>query len=301
MSSRGLPSLLVRRLAGAAVVVVAVTALSWLLLRWMRPDQFPAQPSWWTQFHEYMTGVFLHREWGESARGEDLTRFVTSGVRADASLLFGGLAVGLLGGFAGGALLAGRGRGRLASAGQFVALAAMAAPVYVTGLMVLLLFGDDIARVDLGFGVPLKYVEFDVSPARWLTSLLAPWLVLGLPLAGVTLRVMYGATREALEDDPVRLARAKGVPERLVLLRHAGPLGAAPALSVVSASANVMVLNMVLLEKVFSVPGTFRLIPQALADGDVNLIVAMSTVAALFVAVTTAFADVLLRRLDPRT
>ena len=252
-----------RRVAGAAAVVVVATALSWVLLRALRPDMFPADPAWPAQWREYLTSAFLHFDLGQSrAINRPVAGLVREGVPADLSLFAGGLVFGLLGGLAGGTLAAGRGRGAAASAAQLGGMAMFCSPVYVTGMSLLLLFGAGIAMIDVGVGIPVKYVEFGEGPGRWLGALITPWIVLGLPLAGLTMRMMYAATREALSEEPVRTARAKGVPSRSILFGHAAPLGAGPALALASASANLMLTNMILTERVFQVPACSSSFPR---------------------------------------
>jgi peptide/nickel transport system permease protein len=282
-------------------VVVVATALSWVLLRALRPDMFAAEPAWPAQWREYLTAAFLHFDLGQSrAIGQPVAVLVREGVPADLSLFTGGLVFGLLSGLAGGTLAAGRGRGAAASAAQLGGMAMFCSPVYVTGMSVLLLFGAGIAVIDVGVGIPVKYVAFGEGPGRWLGALIAPWIVLGLPLAGLTMRMMYAATREALGEEPVRTARAKGVASRSILFGHAAPLGAGPALALASASANLMLTNMILTERVFQVPGLFQLLPRAVARGDAPLLLALTMVGAAFIALTTAVLDVVLAAVDPR-
>jgi peptide/nickel transport system permease protein len=287
-----------RHVLGAAAVVVLVTALAWILLHSLRPDLFGPD----ADLFGYLGRVFLHFDFGtsEGLGRPDVAEVLRERVPADAALFLGGLAVGMLGGIAGGAYAATRGRSASAWLMQAAAMLAMCTPVYVVGMSFLLLFGQDIAIVDLGVGIPVKYVEFDDSPVRWLGALVVPWIVLGLPLAGLLLRSMYGATREALAEEPVRTARAKGLSERLVLRRHAVPLGVGPALSLAGAAANVMLTNMVLLERVFNVPGVFQRLPQSVGQADVAMLLALTLVGAVFVSLTSMISDVLLAWVDPR-
>jgi peptide/nickel transport system permease protein len=281
-----------------AVVVVLATAIGFLLLRGLRPDLFPDGAA----LLPYLEGVFLHFDFGTSrAVGRPaVADAVREGIGADAVLFAGGLTLGLLGGLLGGAFAAGRGRGAAAWSVQAVALVAFGAPVFVVGLSALLLFGDGIGVVGPGAVIPLRYVPISDGVTPWLRALIAPWVVLALPLAGLLLRSMYGATREALAEEPVRTALAKGVSPRRSLLRHAAPLGAGPALSLVGATANITLLNLALVERVFNVPGVFAQLPQAVATGDAAVLLALTAVGAAFVALTALVSDVLLAVLDPR-
>jgi peptide/nickel transport system permease protein len=289
-----------RRLVGAVAAVILTTAVAWLLLHALRPELFAPQPSWQTQFWEYLRDAFGHFDLGTTRGGIDVAQLVRQSVPADLSLFAGGIAFGLGVGLVGGAYAARGGRGPLAWLIQLLAMIAMCTPVYVVGLSLLLLFGAEIAVINLGVGIPLKYVPFSESPARWLGAMIVPWIVLGLPLAGMTLRSMYGATREALEQEPVRTARAKGLSERSILLGHAAPLGASSTLALVGSSANIMLTNMILTERVFAVPGVFLTVPQAIAGADIALLLALTMVGAAFVTLTATVMDLTLAWLDPR-
>jgi peptide/nickel transport system permease protein len=83
-------------------------------------------------------------------------------------------------------------------------------------------------------------------------------------------------------------------------LCHAAPLGAGPALSLVGATANIPLLNLALVERVFNVPGVFAQLPQAVATGDATVLLALTAVGAAFVSLTALLSDVLLAVLDPR-
>ena len=186
---------------------------------------------------------------------EDLIR---QGLPADLSLLAGGLAVGLLAGIAGGAYCAARPGTFPARALETAAALFMCAPVYVVALMLLLLFGAGLGMViSSGPAIPTSYTTFRDSPLGWAGSLLVPWLVLGLPLAGVCLRMMRASMNEVLDEDYLRTARAKGLRMRTVVRRHAVPSAVAPVFSLTGVTMPIVVTNLVLIEQVFSVPGVF--------------------------------------------
>ena len=174
----------------------------------------------------------------------------------------------------------------------------MITPVYVVGLMVLLLFGAGLGMV-AGL-VPTAYVPFSESPARWAGALLVPWLVLGLPLAGVSLRMMRAAMSEVLDEDYLRTALAKGLRPSTVVRRHAVPSAVAPVFTLTTVTMPVVVTNLVLIEQVFSIPGVFTDMRRGIASGDFDLLFALTAVAASFVAVAGLLADFALHWLDPR-
>jgi peptide/nickel transport system permease protein len=291
------------RAAGIAVVVVAATTCAWLLLHLLRPGLFAGETgsTAWQLWH-FLDRAFLHFDFGASEQGgrRPVADLIREGLPADVSLLAGGLVFGVAAGVCGGVWCARRPRGAVARLAQGAALVAMCAPVYVVGLMTLLFFGEDIGLVPFGIGIPVRYVEFRDSASGWLGALIVPWIVLGLPLAGMCLRVMLGEMVEVGDEDYVRAARAKGLSERAILRRHVAPAALAPTAMLASASMPLLLTNVVLVEQVFSVPGVFRDLTRSIGTANTPLILGMTAVGAALIALTTFLFDVLLVWLDPR-
>ena len=291
------------RLVSVVIVVVGVTALTWLAVNALRPDLRSGDDRLiFVALFDYLQGAFLHFDFGTSrtAGNREVEELIRHGLPADLSLLAGGLTVGLLAGIAGGAYCAARPGTVWARALETVAVLFMCAPVYVVGLMLLLLFGAGLAMVQSGLYIPTSYTPFGESPLGWAGSLLAPWLVLGLPLAGVCLRMMRASMHEILDEDYLRTARAKGVPPRTVVRRHAVPAAVAPVFSLAGVTMPIVVTNLVLIEQVFSVPGVFADMKRGIAAGDFELLFGLTAVAAGLVAVSSLATDVVLAWLDPR-
>jgi peptide/nickel transport system permease protein len=294
---------LVARLGGVVVVVLLTTAAAWLLFRLLRPSLFAGQSgSVPAQLEHFLARAFLHFDFGRSQSGSErpVADLIREGLPADVSLLAGGLLFGLAAGALGAIACARRPRGAASRAGQLLALVAMGAPVYVVGLTLLLVFGDDIGIFGTAFGIPLHYVPFSDSPLRWLGSLVVPWIVLGLPLAGMCLRVMLGELVEVSGEDYVRAARAKGLSERRVRRHHVAPAALAPTAMFASAALPLLITNGVLVERVFSVPGAFSNLNTALSTANVTLLLGLTAVGALLITTTTLLFDLFLWWLDPR-
>jgi peptide/nickel transport system permease protein len=294
---------LAARVAGLAWVVVSATACAWLLFHLLRPNLFAGEHGpLLSRLWQFLDRAFLHFDFGDSQQGSGrpVADLIREGLPADLSLLAGGLAVGVAAGVLGGIACARRPRGIASRALQAGALVAMCAPVYVVGLTALLFFGTDIGVVPLGAGIPLHYVEFGQSPPRWIGSLVVPWIVLGLPLAGMCLRVMLREMVEVGDEDYVRAARAKGLGERAIRRRHIAPAALAPTAMLASASMPLLLTNVVLIERVFSVPGVFRDFTRSIASANITLILGTTAVGAALIAVTTLLFDLVLLWLDPR-
>jgi peptide/nickel transport system permease protein len=105
---------------------------------------------------------------------------------------------------------------------------------------------------------------------------------------------------DVLAQDFVRAARARGVDGRRIAVRHVLPVAASPALAIGSASAGLMLTNMVLVEKAFAIPGFMQLVQRSVGQADVPVLLALSVTGAAFVVVTTIVLQALLSGLDPR-
>jgi peptide/nickel transport system permease protein len=290
------------RVATVVIVVVGVTGLTWLSINALRPDLRAGDDRLiFVSMVDYLQAAFLHFDFGVSrTTNRDVEELIRQGLPADLSLLGGALVLGLGGGIAGGAYCAANPHTRSARVLEGAAALFMITPVYVVGLMVLLLFGAGLGMVGFFAHIPTTYVPFSQSPTGWVGALLAPWVVLGLPLAGVSLRMMRASMSEVLDEDYLRTAFAKGLGPRTVVRRHAVPSAIAPVFTLTTVTMPVVVTNLVLIEQVFSIPGVFTGMKRGIAAGDFDLLFALTAVAAGFVAVAGLLADFALHWLDPR-
>jgi peptide/nickel transport system permease protein len=285
----------------AAGVVVGAVSVAWWLLYGLRRDLFPPEPSALALYRDYVERAFLHFDFGRSyATGRPVAVLMREGVPVDAALLAGGIVAGLAVGAGGGLVLAMRPRTAAARAIEVLATMAISTPVFVVGFGVLLLFGDEVGAFNLGLGIPIRYTEFHEDPVGWAVGMAVPWLVLGLPLAGLCVRTTAVGAADVLAQDFVRAARARGIGDRRLATRHVLPVAASPALGIASASASLMLTNMVLVEKTFAIPGFMQLVQRSVGQADVPVLLGLSVTGAAFVVVTTAVLQTIVDRLDPR-
>lgn len=290
------------RVLTVVIVVIGVTAVTWLSVNALRPDLHAGDDRLiFVQMIDYLQAAFLHGDFGVSrTTNREIADHIRQGLPADLSLLAGAMVLGLGLGVAGGAYCAARPATKWARVLESLAALFMITPVYVVALMVLLLFGAGLGMVGFLAHVPTMYVPFSESPLRWAGALLMPWLVLGLPLAGVSLRMMRAAMSEVLDEDYLRTAFAKGLRPSTVWRRHAVPSAVAPVFTLTTVTMPVVVTNLVLIEQVFSIPGVFTGMRRGIAAGDFDLLFALTAVAAGFVALAGLVADFALHWLDPR-
>jgi peptide/nickel transport system permease protein len=148
---------------------------------------------------------------------------------------------------------------------------------------------------------PLGYTPLTESPVGWFKSLLLPWLTLSVLYIGIYARVLRSSVIEAQEQDYVRTARAKGLTERRVLLRHSLRTSLIVFVSLFGLDFGALVGGGALLtEVVFGLHGVGWLTYDSLQNFDLPVIMAAVMYAAFFVVAANALVDLLYAWLDPR-
>ena len=148
---------------------------------------------------------------------------------------------------------------------------------------------------------PLGYTPFTDSPFGWFKSLIFPWLTLSILYIGIYARVLRSALVEAQEEDYVRTARAKGLTERRVMIRHALRTSLIAFVSLFGLDFGALVGGGALLtEVVFGLHGVGKLTFDSLQNLDLPVILATVIYAAFFVVVANAVVDLVYASLDPR-
>jgi peptide/nickel transport system permease protein len=138
------------------------------------------------------------------------------------------------------------------------------------------------------------------DPWRALSALILPALALGLVQAAILTRVTRSALLEALNEDFMRTARAKGLSRRAALWRHALPNAMPPILTILGLQFANLVAGAVVVENVFVLPGLGRLIVQSIANRDVLVVENCVMGLAAFVIALNAVVDLAAAAIDPR-
>jgi peptide/nickel transport system permease protein len=293
-----LPVFALRRMAAAALLAVAVSALTFLTLHGLYPEAFGDTRPLLVELWHFLIATFVHFDLG---RDGEVAAEIGRGLGADFSLLIGSMVFGVAAGTAGGVVCArhpGTWRARLL---QLASLLALCTPVYVIGMVAILLFKPGIGA-PFAFGILPHhgYVPFLENPLKWLHSLVVPWMAAGLPLAAVCLRMTRATMTEIRGEDFIRTAAAKGLSPAAISVRHVLPVAMPPVISLAGAYTPLLIGNAILIEKVFDIPGIYQVIPGALDLGDYLLIQGVVLVTAVFVVIVNGLVDIALAALDPR-
>ena len=255
------------------------------------------------QYALMMKRLFITRDLTSFAnRGQKIIPAIANAAPATLSLVTGAAILWMLGGIAAG-IIAAATKGRWPDKILMgLSMAAVAMPVFWVGEMVNLVtqsrFHDTWA---FSWVPPLGYAALGQDPWLWFKSLVFPWLTLALLNIGLYGRVLRTGIVETYQEDFIRTARAKGLPARKVLLKHATRSAIIPIVIMFGMDFGVLVGGAaVLTEVVFGINGVGRLTYQALKVLDLPMIMATVLYASFFVVIANAVVDLLCLAIDPR-
>lgn len=185
-----------------------------------------------------------------------------------------------------------------------VTLMLYSVPTFWLGLMLVLLFGVRLGWLPVG-GVIDPVLAAGHSPLGQLLDrlrhLVLPALTLGLIGAASTARFQRAAMIDTMRQDFIRTARAKGLGERAVALRHALPNALLPTITLFGFSLPLLLSGAVLVETVFSWPGLGKVTVDAVLARDYPLVTGAAILSSLMVVLANLLADIGYRIADPRT
>jgi peptide/nickel transport system permease protein len=252
------------------------------------------------QFWIYAKGVVTDFDLGYSYYSEVPVREeIVARLPASISVAFGAFVIWMAIALPVGILTALRPRSKSDRVVTGTTLFFLSAPTYWLGLVVLFLFASDIGRFRL-IGGSGMYVPFSEDPRQWFEALFWPWIVLALGFAGIYARMIGENLREAMEQDYVRTARAKGVKERRVVLKHGLRAALTPIITLAALDLGLLLGGTILVETVFNIPGVGRYAVEAIQNGDLPAIQGTVLFGAMFIILAILMADILYAVLDPR-
>jgi peptide/nickel transport system permease protein len=312
---------IIRRLLWMIVLLFLVSALTFVIF-YLLPSADPAvlragrqgtpalieqirhslgldQPLY-VQYFRYMRDVILHFDFGYSFQtSADVRQQLVSRLPATISLTAGAIVVWLVVGLPIGMVSAIKRRSVLDRTTMGGALLAISAPVYWLGLVGLYLFSRDIGLVPVFAGAN-SYTPLTQNPAAWFDSLLLPWLVLAASFAAIYARLLRSTLIEVMSEDYIRTARAKGLSERRVILRHGVRSAITPVVTLLGLDIGSLLGGAILTETVFNIPGVGRYAYDAITTADLPVIQGTVLFAAFFIIVANILVDIGYAFLDPR-
>jgi peptide/nickel transport system permease protein len=254
----------------------------------------------YAQYLLYMRQVFLHFDFGYSFQyNVPVRQLIFSRLPATAWLVIGGMIVWLAIGLTVGIVSASRRRSLTDRVSMTVSLAFISAPTFWLGLVSLYLFADDIGRFKVFAGQGAFATASTVFQKAW--AMVLPWLILAASSAAVYARYMRASMIDVLGEDYVRTARAKGLPERAVLLRHGLRSAITPIVTLVGLDLGTLLAGQAIItETVFNIPGLGRLLSQSIGVADLTTIQGVTLFGAFFIVFFNLVVDIGYAYLDPR-
>ena len=151
-----------------------------------------------------------------------------------------------------------------------------------------------------GYMPPIMLIKFTNDPIGNLRMFIFPALILGMTLSGITIRMTRTTMLEVLRQDYIRTAWAKGLRERVVVVRHALKNALIPVVTIIGLQAPIIIGGTVIIEQIFCLPGMGRLIISAVLQRDYPLISGILLLFTVGLVLINLMVDLTYAYLDPR-
>ena len=171
----------------------------------------------------------------------------------------------------------------------------ISAPVFWLGLMALFIFWKQ-----LGLTGGTGYVPITEDPVGFVSHMILPWCVLSMLYAATYARMTRNNLLETLGEDYIRTARAKGLPERTVIVRHALRASLTPIVTMFGLDVALLVGGAIITESVFNIQGLGYLAIDGTLNQDLPTVLGVVVVGAVAVAMMNLLVDIVYAFLDPR-
>jgi peptide/nickel transport system permease protein len=147
---------------------------------------------------------------------------------------------------------------------------------------------------------PVGYTPFLEDPVQNLKTMILPAISLAMPFMAILMRFTRSSVLEVVGQEYVRVARAKGLPQRRVLLRHILPNAGIPILTIAGIQVAALLGGTVIVEQIFGLPGVGRYIYEAISNRDYPVVQSVVLVMATIFVIVSLIVDIAYAFLDPR-
>ena len=264
----------------------------------------------YVQYIEWIRGIFMGRTYGSGSQtfecskpclgysfrnGAEVTDIIVRALPVTFFLALGAFTLWMLVGILTG-IYAAKKRGRWQDRTiMSVTLVGYSMPVFFVGLLLLIFI---VVRWNF-----LPYPDYESpfkDPVAFFQTMILPWIALAILYAAYYTRLTRTQMLETLCEDYIRTARAKGLPEKIVVRKHAFRAGLTPIVTSAGLDLAGLLGGAVITEYIFSLPGLGRVAIGAVVEYDLPTITATTMVAAVIVIVANLVVDLLYRVIDPR-
>jgi peptide/nickel transport system permease protein len=306
---------IVRRLAGMLAVLFAVSVLVFVIFNvipnadparqmagrsatpqlvanitqeWGFDDPLPQQ--YLTMMGNIFSGDVISYE-----TEENVDERIVEGIPATFSLCIGAALIWMFFGILFGYLSAVRAGGLLDRVLTIVAVAGISVPVFWLAALLL-----NYLTYQLEIFPSSGYVGLTENPLEWANHLILPWVTLAIVYVGFYSRVLRSNMLDAMDEDYVRTARAKGLSERQVMTHHVLRNSLVPIVTLFGLDFGALLGGAILVEGVFNLNGIGQYAYESLLNLDLPPIMAITLFGAFFIVLFNALVDVAYAYLDPR-
>jgi peptide/nickel transport system permease protein len=253
----------------------------------------------WVQYGRYINNL-IHGNLGFSYfNQESVNTILKQDLPPTISLVIGGVILWLIAGLAVGIISATKARSLFDRFSTVGVLIGLSMPTFVVGELLLLLVFLPLNKNGFTF-IQDQYAGPTSGIGPWIGHMLLPWITLAVVQAAVYTRLSRGQLLDTLGEDYIRTARAKGLPERRILFRHAVRAALTPVVSQLGVDVGQLLGGVVVVEAVFGLGGIGQASVQAIYTDNLPLIIGFVIIAALFVVVANLIVDLCYALLDPR-
>jgi peptide/nickel transport system permease protein len=307
--------IVLRRLASAVPILLIVSLITFGMIHMIpgdpaaaiaglsaTPDQIAAlrvqlgldQPLLSQLFHWYL--ALLHGDLGRSLlMGQPVAQVTFERLPITLALSAYALVLTLILGLASGVIAALKQNTIADQLAMMLAMVGISIPNFWLGLLMILFFA-----VWLGWLPTGGYIAFTDSPWGWLRTSTMPAISLALLQVGLLARITRSTMLEVLRQDYIRTARAKGLPNRKVVVKHALSNALIPITTVVGIIISLLISGSVVTESLFSVPGIGQLLTQAVLSRDYPMVQGGLLIVTAVLVLVNILVDVSYAMLDPR-
>jgi peptide/nickel transport system permease protein len=252
--------------------------------------------SWYSQYTHWLGQIFLHGDFGRSYRSQQpISEILSHAAHITFELVFLGLLIAVVIGLPLGAISAVR-RDKVEDyAARSIGLLGISVPNFFVATLILIF----LSRV-FHWIPPLSYVPFTQNPAQNLEQFIFPAIAISFFTMAVVMRLLRATMLEVLGLDYVRTARAKGVPRRRVIRKHALRNALIPVATVVAYEVGVLIGASAVVEVIFNLPGLGYTLLQSLQFRDYPILQSTVLLIAVVFLVFNLAVDILYGVLDPR-
>jgi peptide/nickel transport system permease protein len=177
-----------------------------------------------------------------------------------------------------------------------VALAGVSLPIFFTGLLSLSIFSYGLGWTAPGGANPMEAT----SPLDWAYRMILPWTTLSFLFAAAYARLTRAGMLETMNEDYIRTARAKGLRERDVVIRHGLRAALTPIVTIFGLDLGLLLGGAILTETTFSLPGLGQYAVQAINNNDLPKVLGVTLLGATFIIMANLIVDLLYAVVDPR-